>query len=416
MQKFKVNDLITLKLEGKDTIIYVAGERFRQCKHLFIDIPVDEIEKSSEIGSIDEAAENFKVSPETSLTIPSESRFWAHCSNLQTWAENSYDTRLLHSNLAFPLLKRLSDVGDGIALSIFKEEIAKRIESGYLPTIRYLWNEGYVKYLNQEEFSSIINPNSLKLKHLLDIEDIVNKRLYWAKDLSDLESEQTWFLMKGEKVSALEISYTPDLNKIPSPVLELKNLTFLRMIENSLSSVPKSIGTLKLLIHLDLRANKIGKIPSTLSECAKLKKLELSSNFIKSIPDSIGRLNSLEELDLHSNKLSLIPKSIGEISTLRKLNLSNNLLNFLPDSISNLYRLEDLNISYCNLKEIPDSVANLVKLENLLINGNKLNYVTEKLTVAKALKYLQLDYNQGRQIENLLIELEKKGVFIYKIK
>ncbi len=46
--------------------------------------------------------------------------FWGHCSNLQAWAEYGYDTRLLHPNLAFPLLEKLATVGDPIAKKVFK--------------------------------------------------------------------------------------------------------------------------------------------------------------------------------------------------------------------------------------------------------------------------------------------------------
>ena len=38
-----------------------------------------------------------------SVDITPKQEFWAHCSNLQTWNENYYDTRLIHTNLAFPL-------------------------------------------------------------------------------------------------------------------------------------------------------------------------------------------------------------------------------------------------------------------------------------------------------------------------
>ncbi|MFX1237046.1 MAG: hypothetical protein ACFFAS_03805 [Promethearchaeota archaeon] len=44
--------------------------------------------------------------------IPPETEFLVHCSNLQAWVEHGYDARLIHSNLAFPLLKRLCEVGD----------------------------------------------------------------------------------------------------------------------------------------------------------------------------------------------------------------------------------------------------------------------------------------------------------------
>lgn len=61
-----------------------------QCKFLLLNIPVEKINFLDEI------------------------EFWGHCSNLQVWAENNYDTRLLHRNLSSPLLKQLSDLGDSI--------------------------------------------------------------------------------------------------------------------------------------------------------------------------------------------------------------------------------------------------------------------------------------------------------------
>jgi len=116
-KEFKVNDYITLKLEDDKTFIYVMGERFNQCKYLFLNITVDEIAFLDEIESIDEAAEKLDDSLEAlehasaKIQIPPEVEFWGHCSNLQVWAENDYDSRLLHSNLAFPLLKELVDRG-----------------------------------------------------------------------------------------------------------------------------------------------------------------------------------------------------------------------------------------------------------------------------------------------------------------
>lgn len=132
--EFKVNDFITLKLERVDgnveTVIYVAGKRFRQCKFLLLEIPVNEIQSFDDIVSIDEAAEKLDHSQERGdfyeRKIPAEIEFWGHCSNMQVWYEHDYDTRLLHSNLAFPLLKKLTNVGDHLARRVFKEEIAKR--------------------------------------------------------------------------------------------------------------------------------------------------------------------------------------------------------------------------------------------------------------------------------------------------
>ena len=42
---FKINDYLTLKLEGGRTIIYVKNQPFRQCMYLLLDIPIQDIER-----------------------------------------------------------------------------------------------------------------------------------------------------------------------------------------------------------------------------------------------------------------------------------------------------------------------------------------------------------------------------------
>lgn len=134
-REFKVNDYITLKLEDKETVIYIYKKRFNQCKHLLIQIPNYYNSECSNIESIDHAAEILGWDGEHQIGVRIHDEiapvieFWAHCSNIQAWVENNYDTRILHSNLLFPLLKRLTELGEPKARVIFQEEIAKRIES-----------------------------------------------------------------------------------------------------------------------------------------------------------------------------------------------------------------------------------------------------------------------------------------------
>lgn len=155
-KEFKVNEYLTLKLEGGKTNIYVMGHHFNQCKFLMLDVPIDKPEKLDEIKSIDEAANilgwkngtqpgaryKYKIDPHT--------EFWGHCSNLQAWYEHDYDTRLLHSNLSFPLLKKLARVGDPIAEQVFKSEIKKRLKTGISSVINFLKNEGYIYYVTEK--------------------------------------------------------------------------------------------------------------------------------------------------------------------------------------------------------------------------------------------------------------------------
>ena len=204
--EFKVNKYIILRLEGKYTIIFVNGKRFDYCKRLFIVIPETSKENYDGIESIDEASDiydHYLIDNETYkyeggilfpspyfYNIPPEVEFWGHCSNIQAWVEYDYDTRILHSNLAFPLLKELTKAGDPKAKRIFKEEIAKRISSGYYPTIKYLISEGYIFFLTIEELLCTFDVCREKLDHphyiklIYEVMEKWNKFVYSSEDIN----------------------------------------------------------------------------------------------------------------------------------------------------------------------------------------------------------------------------------------
>ena len=157
--EFKINEYITLRLEEDRTEIYVAGEKFMQCKYLLFNIPNEQIQNYDSIKNIDEAKEILDKSMEglkgTQFNIPPIMEFWGHCSNLQVWAENEYCTDIIHSNLAFPLLKKLVEKGDPKANHVFKEEIAYRYEHGNQNTRFFLYTENYLKFLSIEELITL---------------------------------------------------------------------------------------------------------------------------------------------------------------------------------------------------------------------------------------------------------------------
>ena len=155
--EFIINNYLTLRLENNKVNLYVNDEIFEQCKPLLFNILKNEIYSFDNIDSIDELSEAYKAgdSQLASINIPIKDQFWGHASNLQTWVENSYNTKLLHRNIAFPLLKKLTEVGDTTAKKVFKEEIAKRYANGFTSVVKYLEMEGYLDYLTKDELKSI---------------------------------------------------------------------------------------------------------------------------------------------------------------------------------------------------------------------------------------------------------------------
>ena len=235
IKEFKINKYLSLKLEKGITNIYVQGRLFQQYKFLLLDIPLENSEEYTDINSIDEAADRlgwqydgqveasqYKIDPDT--------EFWGHCSNLQAWVENEYDTSLLHSNLAFPLLKRLVKAGDQGAKRVFKEEIVKRLESRYLPTILYLAEEGYDDYLTRQEWYyglfGFDKQGFTEADTLLELESIIGKKLYLIKEVK--YEEFYAFSIDNRRVKGLIIDYfeTEELPDIMGTLIHLKELFF----------------------------------------------------------------------------------------------------------------------------------------------------------------------------------------------
>ena len=160
MKEFKINDYISLRLEMDKTNVYINNEKIIQCKYLLLhNLDDNPIVHDEDFSSIDRLAEKLDKTLELNDSINTqvyqispEVEFWAHCSNIQAWTENNYDTHMLHANLSFPLLKRLTIAGDPVAKEVFKIEIRRRFKSGDLNVMTFLTKEGYLDYFGWDEY------------------------------------------------------------------------------------------------------------------------------------------------------------------------------------------------------------------------------------------------------------------------
>lgn len=156
---FSVNNYLELRLEDDKTNIYVNNELLFQCKYLLLNLSFDEMKDLEDRKNIDEIIERLDKSLEfpsgKEFHITPEVQFWGHCSNLQTWYENKYNSELIHRNLGFPLLKKLTEAGDYLAKKVFKEEIAKNFEIGSINTVQFIAYNRYLDYLNKTELDYV---------------------------------------------------------------------------------------------------------------------------------------------------------------------------------------------------------------------------------------------------------------------
>jgi len=439
--EFQVNEYLSLRLEDDRTNIYIGGKLFRHCKFLLINIQVDKVGFLDELESIDEAAEKLDHSLEPLrekkqivYTIPPEVEFWGHCSNLQVWYENGYNSRLLHSNLAFPLLRELSRVGDPQAKKIFKEEIAERYNYAIESVREYLRTEDFLLYLSTEEFLGLIQDETERevieqlredyplfetsergsSKILLTL-DIKNGRVV-KLDLRGLKLRYIPnYLRKLTKLEHLNVSFNL-LDTFPDWFRVLQNLKILIINDNQFKTLPIEIGELKNLEELYAQSNQLEKLPDVIGNLQSLKILELYENNLEIIPESIGNLINLKTLALYENKIIRLPESITNLRSIENILLSDNQLQDLPDSFNNLKELKGLFLGNNNLKNLPSSIGNLKGLEIISITNNPISSLPKSLYSLPKLRDFYIDNTILREQQILKSRFTSKIIYVHYLK
>ncbi|KAI5865379.1 glucose-repressible alcohol dehydrogenase transcriptional effector [Durotheca rogersii] len=80
-------------------------------------------------------------------------------------------------------------------------------------------------------------------------------------------------------------------------------LTEIYLASNNLTHLPREIGQLRSLKHLDVSHNRLTSLPPELGMCTPLKQLLLYNNLIQTIPSELGALHFLELLGIQGNPL-----------------------------------------------------------------------------------------------------------------
>lgn len=163
-KKYKIGEYIELVLEDDQVNIYVNGKLFDQCKYLVLEDPEKKTILNKDHATIDEVLyEQYGKLEDPGLHenyIPGLALFWGHCSCVQAWVESGYDAGLMHINLAFPLLRELSQAGDQKAKKAFENEILNRWKCGNakvqecLLAMEYMYDMNDIQLLEVFKYAS----------------------------------------------------------------------------------------------------------------------------------------------------------------------------------------------------------------------------------------------------------------------
>ncbi|CAI5513420.1 unnamed protein product [Closterium sp. Naga37s-1] len=209
------------------------------------------------------------------------------------------------------------------------------------------------------------------------------------------------------------------LTTIPAHIGNLTTLTYLSMVDNSLTgSLPESFSKLVVLQYLDVSNNLISQPLNAIITLASLTYLNMSSNLISApLPPGMSNLLALDYLDLMSNSLDKVqavsaltnlkflrleecwiepaPLTIfSPLVALRYLNLFNNSFEGSLAALSTLTRLQHLDLADNYIgPSIPSTVLRLTGLSYLDLSLNNLRGPIDPLTSLTALQDLVLYTN-----------------------
>jgi Leucine-rich repeat (LRR) protein len=447
-KEFRINDFITLKLENKKTNIYINDKQFDKCRSpslLFQRSKVD-IEAPQAIECIEQLSKgqwSYSID-KGRVNITPEDEFWGFCSNMQVWAENNYDTTLLHFKSSFLLLKQLFEVGDLVARDVFKKEIKKRIDKKHKDAVQYILKNNFFDMFSDEEIVELLGNDFVRIKDygIYPLEgnelDIKNGLYHNFDDIERLDkvtslkklsiglSDQIYNEMMDDLdeeedfVTSLNgLSQIPNLEELCVNIARLskigdsETLPKLKKLEIFFSKVVDITGIeeYKSLTYLDLRGNNISSI-ETLQSLRSLEQLLLGDNAISSL-EPIKNLYKLEILDLHENPIKKI-EYLDQLTNLTTIDCYHCTISKI-DGLENQANLKSLNLTHNQITEI-EGLESLTQLEKLNLKDNKITEIKgiEHLTNLKVLSLAGNEISEIKGMERLVnletLDLRKNNI------
>jgi Leucine-rich repeat (LRR) protein len=188
--------------------------------------------------------------------------------------------------------------------------------------------------LNIDVWENGILEQGIKFRKFHTNSDVVLNLLKKAVfDYADLErvdrdalGDMFWNILQKAQFE-YSILIRNKFTKLPPEILQLNNLTELKVHNNQIAELPAEIKQLSNLTILSISGNRLAKLPPEIGQLNRLIELDLDDNLFRELPPQIGQLTNLTKLSIKNNQLADLPLEIGQLKKLNELYLDNNPLN-----------------------------------------------------------------------------------------
>lgn len=242
-------------------------------------------------------------------------------------------------------------------------------------------------------------------------------------------TSKSFVLRKNTSVERLVIR-GEDPSKLPIRYKAFRNLRYLDLANNNLTSFPKGTGRNKKLVELivsnnkitlendaidlhpsleklDFGKNKIIRVPASIQQFPKLKLLKFNHNQITAVDPAISRLTKLEQLSFYSNNLKTIPTGVMELRNLKEIDLYYNEIEKVDPTIAQCKHLEILYLAFNKIYSLPQQWDSLKQLKELYLHNNRISSIPSSIGSLSKLHTLRVNNNLLTEIPGSLQQLQQ---------
>jgi len=250
----------------------------------------------------------------------------------------------------------------------------------------YLTRLTTLKFLSMSGCEITVLPSSIRgLENLESLGLTYNNFKGFPQEVTLLTNLKELYLSNNERIT-----------DIPCTIKALQRLNVLKLYGCAITGkICDELCSLTRLETLELSNNTITDLPREIGSMQSLKELRVSSNSISAVPTGIENLRELTELDISNNMISALPANIGNLKKLKSLNAGGNReLKEVPLSLSNLYAMQKLDLYGAGIRRFPNMLLELYNLTNIVLASNRIRELPSELGRLPCLKSLRI-YNCG---------------------